>query len=150
MKKDTVYKLIIALLLALNLLQLATYLFAPQSQQPQKDKFQDVAIKILNLNEEQQQRFHHFAQEHGNKMMPLYKKQSLLTVQYFNQPSDSLLNLIAKLETKKIIATEQHFSEIKSILNQSQVANFEKFKKEALQNILEKNTSSSPPSPRND
>ncbi|MBP1840650.1 hypothetical protein [Formosa algae] len=143
MKKDIVYKLIIGLLLGINLLQMGTFMFNPKP--PQQDKFQDLAIEILNLTAAQQQTFLDFAHEHRNKMVNLYKKESRLVTQYFETPSDTLLSTISKIEMEKIQATEQHFLDIKSMLDTNQVSEFARFKKEALNSILEKNSASGPP-----
>lgn len=136
MKKETIYKIAIGILLAVNLLQL--YKFLPPIKQ---DVFRDKAIQMMNLNEKQKELFKNFAEEHRSKMDALYNKQTQLTSQYFDKPSDSLLHLIAKIETEKITVTEQHFSKIKSILKKEQIPQFEKFKKKALNLILKEKPS---------
>ncbi|WP_299779154.1 hypothetical protein [uncultured Formosa sp.] len=145
MKKDIVYKLIIGLLLGINLLQMGTFMFNPQPEQRPKEEFQYLAIKILNLTSEQQNTFLSFAHEHKNKMEILYKKESHLVTQYFETPTDSLLKTISNIEMKKIQITEQHFLDIKKILDTNQISAFATFKKEALNNILEKDSSSGIP-----
>lgn len=149
MEKEKLYKLIIGILLALNLLQLFGFLFAPQPQAPQEGHFENEAVKMLNLDAEQKEKFARFAEEHKEKMKNLYDEQTQLSSAYFNQTSDSLLNRIAQIETEKISATQQHFSDVKNLLNESQVANFEQFKKKALQSIL-KSHPAPPPERRND
>lgn len=150
MKKETVYKITIGVLLALNLLQLIGFLFAPKPQRMrvQKGHFENEAVQILNLNNEQQKKFINFAEGHRDKMKILYDQQTELASEYFHQPNDSLLDLITKIETEKISTTQQHFSDVKSILNQNQISDFEKFKKKALQSILKKNTDLPPPQER--
>ncbi len=134
MKKDTVFKIIIIVLLALNTLQLAGFLLKPKPLH--KSEFRDIAATILMLNETQKSKLYNFAETHNSKIQGLLKKQNQLLPQYFDTPNDSLLQLITKIETEKIKITKQHFSNIKSLLNKEQLLNFEKYKKEALLNIL--------------
>ncbi|MBU2997090.1 hypothetical protein KO500_11635 [Cellulophaga baltica] len=136
MKKENVYKLIIAILLFINLLQLASFLLAPKPQQHPNDRFQDRIIQTLNLNDEQQKTFHSYAKEHAEHITTLLEQQTQIINQYFKNPSDDLLHEISAIESKKITATAQHFFNIKSILKPNQLQNFEAFKKLALQHIL--------------
>jgi predicted negative regulator of RcsB-dependent stress response len=142
MRKETITKIIIGVLLTLNLLQLSSFLLTPK-QHP--ENFQDEAIQILNLNAEQQKSFHKFAKKHANKMKSFYDEEIRLATQYFNKPSDSLLNAMANIENAKVKATDNHFNAIKNILQTSQLKYFTAFKKEALQHIFGQENSNIPP-----
>lgn len=145
MKKDTVYKLIIVVLIGLNLLQLAPVLLMHKPHQPQNNRFEQLAIRKMELNKEQQQDFIKFARIHRERMMQLFDRQSDIAVNYFTQPDDALLEQLAKIEREKVEATQQHFIQIKSILTESQLPLFEEFKEEALRSILEGNGAKTPP-----
>lgn len=146
MKKDIVYKIIIGILLTMNLLQLAGFLFKEKLSNPHK-KFDEKAAQIMDLNKKQQKQFSDFAKKHKAQMDSLQKKQMQFVSKYFKQTNDSLLDLICVIEIEKIKATEQHFDDIKSILNKNQYPKFKQFKKDALKNILQKNTRK-PPFPK--
>lgn len=140
MKKDTIYKLIIAVLLVVNAVQLGGYFFGPKlNPNPKGEMFQERAIEILKLNAHQKSLFLDLAKKHQENLTELHQEQTKLTDSYFHQTSDSLLDAIGKLETKKINLTQKHFTEIKDILTQEQLPYFKTFKKEALQVILKEN-----------
>lgn len=136
MKKETFYKVAIIILLVVNILQLIPFLLGPKKGPNPQGNFRQKAIKIMNLNKTQEKQFLNFAEKHRDKMEILNKEQRKLTSTYFKAPTDSLLNIISKIETQKINVTERHFSEIKSILENSQINEFNKFKEEALKSIL--------------
>lgn len=145
MKRDTVYKLIIVVLIALNMLQLAPFLLSRNATQPPVDRFQQKAIKNMKLDKQQEKEFLEFVGMHRDKMMHLFGRQSDIAVEYFTQPSDSLLKELATIERDKIEAAQQHFTQIKSILNENQLPLFEQFKQEALHIILEGDAGKEPP-----
>lgn len=138
MKRDTIYKIIIGLLLVLNLFQLIGFLIKPKPGKPpmQEIKFEKKAEQMMQLNEEQKEKFSRLVSEHHKKIIKLHDFQIDLSREYFNEPSDSLLKLIAKTEIDKISTTEEHFTDIKHMLNEEQIPLFYKFKNEALKGIL--------------
>lgn len=138
MKKETFYKVAILILLVLNILQLIPFLLGPKRGPNPQGDFRQKAIKIMDLNKTQEQLFLNYAEKHRDKMETLNKEQFELTSTFFKAPTDSLLNVISKIEMQKINATEHHFSEIKSILKSNQIDNFNKFKEEALKSILKR------------
>jgi len=137
MRKETFYIIVIALLIALNLLQLGNHFF---DNRPPEDKppihLRQRVVNQLNLNKEQEQQFFDLVKNHITEMRSLLKNQHKLSKAYFQQPTDTLLQRLSRFESKKIQITEQHFSDIKSILNEEQYADFEKFKTKALNNLL--------------
>jgi len=135
MKKESLYTLIIAILLILNLFQLGAFLFAPKPPH-HNGGFRDRAVEILNLNENQKQAFFISAQKHKEAIDDLVNEQKKLTISYFNNPSDALLNSIKEIEIEKIEVTQTNFNEIESLLTQEQKPKFEEFKKQALLLII--------------
>jgi len=145
MKKETVYKIIILILVGLNVLQLAPILLMHKPHQPQNERFEQLAVQKMKLTKEQQDKFLEFAHAHRERMMQLFDRQSDIVVAYFTQPADSLLEQLTQIEREKVEATQQHFNQIKNILNENQLPLFYEFKQQALRSILEGNGSQSPP-----
>lgn len=138
MKRDTIYKLIIVVLLVLNLLQLGKFIWMPKFSRPRKmDLFANKAVTIMQLDSNQKQTFLQFVEKHKEQRRQLHERQIELARQYFKYPSDSLLILITEIETKKISITQEHFSDIKNMLKIEQIPLFDKFKEEALKGILQ-------------
>lgn len=136
MKKNTLYIILIVVLLLLNVFQLSKFLFHPKPIKHHEANFKDKAITLLELDKQQANTFFDFSKKHHKQINELQKKQKKLTSLYFEQASDSILDLITNLDKEKIIVTQNHFEEIKSILTPNQYANFEKFKQQAIHVIL--------------
>ena len=157
MKKENIYKICIIILFAMNLIQVGGFLITSsrpprferrdgregrdgreemQGSMPDKKGFLEEAARMLDLNNEQKIKFSDFARTHDMRIRTLQKEQRDLISNYFNQPSDSVLNLISNIETQKIEFTQRHINEVKSILNKDQYQNFKRFKKNALEIIL--------------
>ena len=132
MKRETFYKTAIIVLIVLNLLQVAGRFIA---RTPPGNPI-ELAIERLNLDNSQAIKFRKLAQNHRDKMVDLQNKQEKLTESYFNNPSDGLLNEVTYLEQEKVLATEKHFTAIKTILKKDQMKEFVKFKKNALNKIM--------------
>lgn len=137
MKKERFYKICIAVLLLLNLLQLAGFLFLPKPPKPKKGNFKQEAINILRLTPQQEQAFFKSAEKHHTAMTDLVKKQKELTAEYFKNPSELLLTEINQIETQKIKITETNFNEIEHFLQPNQKEKFKQFKEKALKIILQ-------------
>lgn len=140
MKKNTVYIVLISILLGLNLLQLGKGIFAPKHHFKHKPSFKEKAVQKLELNEKQRQTFNYLAKEHRHQIVKLHNEQTELTAKYFEQPTDSILQLIIDITTEKIKITSQHFEDIEKMLNENQMIGFKRFKKEALRHILHGNS----------
>jgi len=166
MKKEYIYKICIIILFAMNLIQIGGFLITSsrpprfegrngiegiegrngiegregregmQGSMPDKNGFLEEASRMLELNNEQQIKFSEYATAHDMRIRSLQKKQRDLIGNYFNQPSDSVLDLISNIEKQKIYFTQRHLNEVKSILNKDQNKNFDKFKKNAMNIIL--------------
>jgi len=154
MKKEYIYKICIIILFAMNLIQVGGSLInssrPPRFEEregtegrermprPMSDKndFQQKAIRMLELNNKQKIKFSELAMAHDMRIRALQKEQRELIGNYFNKPSDSVLNLISNIEVQKIKFTQRHLNEVKSILNEDQYQNFKQFKRDALRIIL--------------
>ena len=141
MKKETVYKIVIGLLILLNLLQVGGRFL--QNRPP--EDIQRKVVDQLQLDASQEKQFFALAQNHRKSMMTFNKGQHQLTQAYFAEPSEALLRQIMVLEKEKIQITEKHFTDIKAILKPDQYADFENFKKKALARILQVPPNKRPP-----
>ena len=105
------------------------------------------AHEQLNLNDQQHDSFLKLVQSHHDKISIINKEQqSLLKKVLIDQgddldqiTSEALLHEYSTLEIDKIINTKQHFTDIKSILSESQYADFEIFRESVLSKILKTN-----------
>lgn len=164
MKRENVYKILIALLLIVNLAQLGGNVLAtepprtaidgamPPPPPPSGDGFQSVpkgkladtkgrtfqreAILLLELSDTQKQQFDALAKAHNTEIARLQKQQGELTLRYFQQPSEALLDKIADMDKQKVQSTESHFEAVYQLLNHEQQANFKAFKQAALRVII--------------
>ena len=139
-------------LLILNVIVLCLFLFIlppPRQRVPGPGhSFPGRAVEVMQLDQDQQRAFQEIVLEHRNTMSAIHRRQHDLVQQYFDNPerSDSIaLGEIADNEAKKLEITLEHFQKIKSILNPGQLAGFQQFREEALQNILSPQKKVSPP-----
>lgn len=132
MQKETFYKVTIAVLIVLNLLQVGARFMAHRLPgDPIK-----MPVRHLGLDDLQEKQFRDLAKAHRQKMTDFRTQQSFLTEAYFDHPSDTLLTQVTSIEGKKIEETGQHFIAIKNLLQESQYDEFEDFKKRSIKRIL--------------
>lgn len=155
MKKETLYRTLIILLLALNIVQLGGHFVTSKSRlsanttalpkqsehssprdKPQGASFLKEALALLQLNEEQSKVFTQLAQQHASHIAQLTKQQNQLTERYFTQSSATLLSEIADIDKQKVTLTERHFNEVYQLLLPEQQPSFAAFKQAALQIII--------------
>lgn len=114
---------------------------------PKRDGVKNGGAKeAMNLSEEQHELFLGLAQKQKEQITGINIKQEALLKSYFSQiileteaaNSDSLLNRITQLEKDKILATYQHFVDIKSTLNENQQESFKSFSKHVIATLLNK------------
>lgn len=132
MKKETLYKIIIVILILLNVLQITRHFFRSEPQNAPIKR----AIELLNLNDQQARKFKLLANYHRFMMKSLQKKQELQTEKYFKHPNPELLRQIMYIEEIKLNKAVKHFDNIKGLLNKNQYKDFEIFKKMAVKRIL--------------
>jgi hypothetical protein len=86
----------------------------------------------LDLNEEQKKKYFELALDHSKKVAKLEVEQKKMVKDYFDnlKTNDSagekeVLAQIESLEGDKITVTYQHFKDLKSLCNESQLAHFD-------------------------
>ena len=135
MKKDTLYKLIIGILLLLNLLQIGFFLVGKKPPPPNRNQGFD-AVKILHLDKQQADQFLEISISHHEKMVKLQDLQKLATEKYFKNPTEAELAALKNIQSKKLKVTNEHYEEVKGILKPEQLPYFHTFKEKALQIII--------------
>ncbi len=149
------YKYGMLALLLLNLGLIALLLLGPKPSRygpPKGPHFRERAVDILELDSDQKAIFYNLAEKHGKEMNVISHRQKDYLRSYFSalktdsrlENFDSLLDSITALDTKKITLTYEHFNDIRSLLNEKQILNFDKFVHKAMNNILQ-NRPDSPP-----
>lgn len=157
MKQLPFFKYATAVLILLNIAIIAFFfLTKPPGPPPMKGggrPFHHRAVELLDLNPEQQTAFKDLARRHSQLMRSINRQQSDLIEPYFQVIADTLNDLesnaimdtILQLERRKIEATAQHFEQVKSLLNESQLAGFALFVSESLKVILPGARNNQPP-----
>lgn len=140
------YKYAISGLLLLNIAMLAFFVLTkPRSgNPPPPSNFESEAIRILDLNSEQIATFERLVREHNQMMRAIDEKQRELIIRYFESLSDTslsveeldVLNSFEQSEREKIKNTHVHLEEVKSILNNDQLPNFDIFMNDFLQKLF--------------
>lgn len=136
MKRETAYKVAVIVLLIVNLVQVSFPFLAKKTPKDSGRDRKPNAIEILHLDASQNLMFKEFSKEHRKAMVLLQEEQKQCVRHYFSQPTDSLLNHIKNLEAKKIKTTKKHFEDMRSVLKEEQLDDYENFKKKALKYIL--------------
>jgi len=140
------YKYSIWALLLLNVGVLAFFFLTkphpPHHASP--NNFQSEVVEILGLNNQQAANFKKLAEDHMHKTRSINEQQEKLLPPYFksltdlskNIDKDRILDEFQQLERKKIEVTYQHFQDIKSILDENQLPQFEGFMNTFIERIL--------------
>ncbi len=146
MNQLQIYKYATLALLVLNL-SLITFFFVtapPPPHQIGKRAFEERAVEILNLDEQQLSVFLRSASAHGDKMRTINSQQRTLLKLYFQDLVDtstisnpaSILSQVQELEQDKVTSTYLHFEEVKSILTPEQQPGFNAFMDHVMEIIL--------------
>lgn len=138
MKKQTLYLIIIGVLLVLNLLQLGFFLAGHkhQNKRPHRDHVRHDLIENLQLNDTQKEQFRLLARDHRDSMKTLGRQHRTLTTAYFDHPSEALMDSIKLLEERKIQLMQKHFSDIQLLLDDEQKQNFKAFKQKVMRKVI--------------
>ncbi|MEM8968959.1 MAG: hypothetical protein AAGE93_21255 [Bacteroidota bacterium] len=113
-------------------------------RRPRGENFQLQIAEILQLDTQQQTDLAQLAQQHGQQMRAIDREQRTLLRPYFYNLIGStdtvdtvaILQEVSQLERDKIKVTHQHFQDIKALLTEEQLPNFEKFINRALDILL--------------
>jgi hypothetical protein len=144
MKQLQFYKYAAWVLLVLNISMLAFFFLTkpgpPHTQRPFKNR----AVDVMHLDKQQHDIFLQYVKLHRQQMDSINDQQAKLLQPYFYSLIDStkvadtaaVLDAVQALERKKIVATYQHFKQVKSNLRSDQQPNFETFMNQALEMIL--------------
>lgn len=152
MNKSQLYKWSTFFLLLINFGML-TFFFSTKPSHPNEDRFRKTVKEELNLNSTQEKLFLRSAEKHEEIITNLNKQQEALWIVYFNTlkttatsaKKDSISMDLQRIEFQKIDVTYQHFEEVKSFLNQSQMDGFEIFLDRILERITRKEKNPRPP-----
>ncbi len=145
MSTDRLYRIATWALLALNVLLIAYVgLFRHGPPPPPDDgsRFRSRAVKLLDLDEEQNELFKARADAHHEKIMELDRSQTDLIQRYFGGLAtqtaidSSLQDELNRVQQAKLTETYGHFYQVKELLRPEQQANFEPFLKAALRRLL--------------
>lgn len=136
MKRETLYKIVVLVLLTINIVQVSFFLLTKKPKNNSKNNNKPSAREMLYLEDSQQIQFKKFSEIHHEAMVLLQEEQKKVVKNYFMQPTDSLLNRITVIEAEKIKVTETHFENMRSVLKDDQLLYYEQFKDKALKFIL--------------
>lgn len=149
MKVSKIYKFATWALLLLNIALLAFFFLAPPPHMNRGNgPSKGIGKNMLNLDDEQKDLFQASANKHQRLMESLSKDQADLLNAYFDNlitftdqsQKDSLLSNFTNVEAQKLELTYEHFEEVKEILTDDQLENFEKFISELLnRTVLKRN-----------
>ena len=142
-------------MICINILLLFLLFNRPPMLQKQKgDIMKHIGVK-LNLNDQQKKQYFVLAEEHRNKMESLDRKQKDLLKTHFNllktdkndsTYSQTRLTQLSDLEKEKITITYSHFEDLKSILEDEQLTQFDQIIDDILRVLI--NEQKNPPPPR--
>jgi periplasmic protein CpxP/Spy len=152
MTKDSFYKIVISMLLLINIGILA-FLWTDRRNEgpmhghhrmgpPPPDR---MIIERLDLNDKQIDQFDELKHEHHSEMVAIQRQSAQLHKDLFlllktkdvdTIHRDSILRQLQVLDTRKELATFDHFQKLRSILVPEQQANFDEFVEELSRRLL--------------
>lgn len=151
MKKEMFYRVVIIILLLLNLGTLG-FLWVSNNREHTQERGHrppprpdGIIINRLQLDEQQQEQFFAFRDEHHEQMVAIQRESSRLHKDLFallQQPDadttikDSLLAHIQVLNLRKEEVTFHHFQQLRSILKPGQLGKFDELVEDISQRIM--------------
>lgn len=153
MTKDSFYKIVISLLLLINIGILAFLWIDRRNERsmsrpphmgppPPPDR---MIIERLDLNDKQVDQFEELKHEHHSQMVTIQQQSAqfhkdlfllLKTSTVDTAYRDSILHQLQILDTRKELATFDHFQKLRGILEPQQQANFDEFVEELSRRLL--------------
>ncbi len=147
MEQNRFFKLASAFLLIINILLLVFLYFGRRSKPNPSRSLLPEAIRILDLDERQEADFKLLASEHNKQLGRISKEKSELISLHFEKLKDPSLadeemsppRRIQELEGEKILVTYAHFQDVKALLRQDQLSNFDTFLEKATKILITNN-----------
>lgn len=147
MVRSRFYQYTTIILLVLNIVVISLLFIGRPDRSPRQEgpmRPFNRAIDVLKLDKEQHEIFFQSARRHDQDMEDISFQQRELLETYFstliipesNSQADSILQQVQQLESQKIQSTYQHFEEVKELLREDQIPNFEVFINNMLKMIL--------------
>lgn len=152
MTKDNFYKIVIFLLLFINIGILAFLWVDRKQDKPGIDQHHQgppphdrMIIERLELDEKQIGQFEELKHEHHSQMVAIQHQSAKLHQDMFlllktkevdTTYRDSILSQLQVLDTKKELATFEHFQKLRGILAAEQQASFDEFVEELSRRLL--------------
>lgn len=154
MKELKFYKFATILLVVLNLCILAIVLLRNPSTHSKNNSrdFLKHAIRLLHLDEQQEEKFKHLSRQHHQQISRISEQQQDALTPYFqnlisknDDEMDSLIIEIENYEREKVEITYQHFQEVKALLKSDQYEYYEDFVQRAIKIIISTPIKKGPP-----
>lgn len=154
MNRTKFYKITIGCLLALNALVLALLICSNSypwfGNSKQGNNFQEELIKVLNLDDSQVLKFNVLAEKHEKRIRDINERDQRLLRTYFENIAhadvlkDSIeiersLDRSMVLQREKLKLTRQHFLDIKNLLHDRQLDDFNELMDRVVGRIVGKN-----------
>ncbi|MEM7512300.1 MAG: hypothetical protein AAF388_15300 [Bacteroidota bacterium] len=151
MKPLTFFKYTTIGLILLNIVVLGFFLMResqdvpPRPPRPRTD-FQLDAISMLRLSNEQESVFSNLAEEHETQIRKLNREQETLIIPLFESITDPSIELdtlmvleqFDQIQRQKLVLTRNHLLEIKDLLNEDQLPDFEIFVDRVMERTISK------------
>lgn len=137
MTYSSFYKYAAIALLLINL-GLLSFIYIGHKPPPPENGERLSAKERLNLDESQHEQFLKIVEIHHERIDSIKNAQSELLERHFDKASNqsqSDLEQLTQLEILKLKEVEQHFEDIKGILNPKQLTDFQSFKEFVIKSI---------------
>lgn len=150
MKPLTFFKYTTIGLILLNVFVLSFFLLRESQDRPRPPRprtdFQQDAIIMLGLTYEQEAVFSELAEEHEQQIRKLNREQETLIVPLFESVTDPTIELDSltvleqfdQIQRQKLVLTRNHLLEIKDLLNEEQLPDFEIFVDRVMERTISK------------
>ncbi len=143
MNNTNLYKIGMILMLVINGVLIFMMLRGPKLPPPNEAGLMEKISEKLELNEQQKTKYFELALDHSKEVAKLEAKQKKMVKDYFDKlktndssGKEQVLAQIESLEGDKIKVTYQHFEELKSLCNESQLAHFEEIISDVLRVLV--------------
>ncbi len=145
MRNEQFFKYTTLFLLLINIGLICFFFFSKPNHhhKNRRPNFLNKAFEILELDDQQKNQFEKLAEQHHQEILKIERTQKQKLAEYFEPlKRDTAHNLLLQkqnikaLESQKIEVTYKHFLEVKKLLRDDQLDNFELFIDEFVQILL--------------